>query len=188
MIGAVLCGGRSTRMGTDKATMVVAGRPMASWVAGALRAGGADDIVALGGSPAVEALGFEVVHDRPGMEGPLAALVAGLGSHAEMFVCPCDVPALDPVLVSDILRVASNANTAATLAHSGRLEPLIGVYSVAALEILERGWAAGARGPKMALRESDITTVAAAPTQVRNVNTPGDIQAVTELLENRPRW
>ena len=37
-IGVMLAGGASSRMGTDKATVEVAGRPMSAWVLDALSA------------------------------------------------------------------------------------------------------------------------------------------------------
>src|SRR5438045_3278547 len=47
-IGAILAGGSSSRMGTDKALVEVDGRPMALHVADALRAGGAEVVVLVG--------------------------------------------------------------------------------------------------------------------------------------------
>ena len=55
--GAVLTGGRSSRMGQDKATLPVDGVPMAARVAGALRRAGAEPVLAVGGDQtALEAL------------------------------------------------------------------------------------------------------------------------------------
>ncbi|WP_434127450.1 molybdenum cofactor guanylyltransferase, partial [Enterococcus faecium] len=53
--GAVLTGGDSRRMGTDKALIEVDGGPLARRVANALRAAGADPVIAVGGD--LEALG-----------------------------------------------------------------------------------------------------------------------------------
>ena len=50
--GAVLCGGASRRMGTDKALVEVDGVPMAERVAGALHAGGCAPVVFVGGDGA----------------------------------------------------------------------------------------------------------------------------------------
>jgi molybdopterin-guanine dinucleotide biosynthesis protein A len=81
--GAVLCGGASRRMGTDKALLAVAGRPMALRVADALAAAGAAPVLAVGGDGAsLRALGLATVADeRPG-EGPLAAVATALRALA----------------------------------------------------------------------------------------------------------
>ncbi|MGH9084822.1 MAG: NTP transferase domain-containing protein, partial [Acidimicrobiales bacterium] len=47
-----MCGGSSTRMGRDKATLEVGGVAMAVRVADALRAAGADEVRAIGGDAA----------------------------------------------------------------------------------------------------------------------------------------
>ncbi|HEX3090596.1 MAG TPA: NTP transferase domain-containing protein, partial [Ilumatobacteraceae bacterium] len=59
-IGAVLCGGASRRMGSDKATMQVAGVAMARRVADALTAAGCARVFAIGGEAAdLTGLGLE---------------------------------------------------------------------------------------------------------------------------------
>ena len=69
--GAVLTGGRSSRMGRDKATLPVDGVPMAARVADALRRAGAEPVLAVGGDQAaLEALGLTWVADRHPGEGP----------------------------------------------------------------------------------------------------------------------
>jgi molybdopterin-guanine dinucleotide biosynthesis protein A len=72
---AVLAGGQSTRMGTDKAAIEIAGKTMAAWVVDAAQTVGTVIVVGrtdgLGGAPAVP--------DPPGeTRGPLAGLVAAL--------------------------------------------------------------------------------------------------------------
>jgi molybdopterin-guanine dinucleotide biosynthesis protein A len=70
-------------MGRDKALLPVGGVPMALRVADALRAAGADEVVAVGGdATALAALGLTVVpDDHPGV-GPLAAIVTALAAGA----------------------------------------------------------------------------------------------------------
>ena len=182
MIGAVLCGGRSTRMGRDKATLEVAGRPMAQWVARAMAEAGLDPVVALGARAEV---GLPVVADAAGIEGPLAALVAGLRGHESMVVCPCDVPLISAETLGRLVVAHGTTQRPATWAYSDRLEPLIGVYSVEALALLEQGWARGARGPKIALGRSDVQLVSVSAEEVRNVNTPADVAAVEGALGRR---
>ena len=73
-LGAVLTGGRSTRMGEDKAAVEIAGRPMSAWVTSALRSSipGADRLIVLGRNPLGE---IPNLQDRPG-DGPLSGLAA----------------------------------------------------------------------------------------------------------------
>ena len=70
-------------MGRDKALLPVGGVPMALRVADALRAAGADEVVAVGGdATALAALGLTVVPDDHPGAGPLAAIVTALAAGA----------------------------------------------------------------------------------------------------------
>ncbi|MCI0544331.1 MAG: molybdenum cofactor guanylyltransferase [Actinobacteria bacterium] len=73
MLGAVLTGGRSTRMGRDKTEVIVAGRTMLDWVGAAL-AEVTGRVVVLG--PDRE--GWESWSDAVHAEGPLAGIATAL--------------------------------------------------------------------------------------------------------------
>ncbi len=76
ILGAVLAGGSSSRMGADKALVVVAGRPMIEWVAAALGEVAAGVVVA-GRSETM--FGLKGVPDPVhGPVGPLAGVAAAL--------------------------------------------------------------------------------------------------------------
>jgi molybdopterin-guanine dinucleotide biosynthesis protein A len=113
----VLCGGRSRRMGRDKALLPVDGEPMARRVAAALTAAGATEVIAVGGATAALAdLGLTVVPDGPGLpvavgepgtepavgprgrhqvggRGPLVGIVTALGALGTdvILVVACDL-------------------------------------------------------------------------------------------------
>jgi molybdopterin-guanine dinucleotide biosynthesis protein A len=78
LLGAVLAGGRSLRMGVDKADVAVAGRSLLDRVASAL-AEVADRVVVLGG----EREGYESWPDQTPGTGPLAGLATALGRMIE---------------------------------------------------------------------------------------------------------
>lgn len=196
--GAILCGGSSLRMGRDKATLSLAGKPMIQWVAEALSAGGITDVVALGADPSSSAI--TVLPDREPGAGPLAALVGALERLGDLFVSPCDVPTLSPELVSQILTVAQATARPVVLAFSDRLEPLIGVYRAMAAPALRAALENGAVGPRQVLlglipgllgsipRENtaespvEFVTVGTDVAHVCNVNEPSDLPRAQGLL------
>lgn len=113
LAGAVLCGGHSRRMGTDKALLEVGGRAMARRVADALQAAGVETVVAIGGQTgALERLGFAVVPDRWPGEGPLGGVITALawartGPAPELVaVLACDLVAPDPRAVLAVVDAA----------------------------------------------------------------------------------
>lgn len=82
-------------MGRDKALVEVGGLPLAGIVGGALRAAGADPVLAVGGDGAALAhLGLvPVPDDHPG-EGPLGGVLTALGRAPTPLVAvlACDLP------------------------------------------------------------------------------------------------
>src|SRR5205085_1408893 len=77
-------------------------------VADALRAAGADPVVAIGGDePALRALGLTVVADAHPGEGPLGGIITALealGERAELVaVLACDLVDPDPAAIRDVV-------------------------------------------------------------------------------------
>lgn len=130
--GVVLAGGRSSRMGTDKATLIIGGEPLLRRIVGRLRRALADTLVI--GPPELAALlqpsalgqttkrvnGHEsepitgritttrVIPDaQPGL-GPLGGLATALGAitTSYAFVIACDMPFVQPALIRIQARLA----------------------------------------------------------------------------------
>ncbi len=124
--GAVLCGGASRRMGRDKALLPVDGVPMAARVAGALRAAGATEVLAIGGDPgALGPLGLRPVPDGWPGEGPLPATLTALTAASEdiVLVVACDLVAPDAASMAatvEALRARLDAVVALPIADGHR--------------------------------------------------------------------
>jgi molybdopterin-guanine dinucleotide biosynthesis protein A len=91
----VLCGGRSSRFGRDKALAPFGSSTVGGRVVAALRGAGIDPVVAIGGS-AGDAIGLPTVPDRRPGEGPLGGLATALlwARRGWVVVVPCDLPLL----------------------------------------------------------------------------------------------
>jgi len=89
VIGVVLAGGAGKRMGQDKAEVVVADRPMISWVIAALESV-VDRVIISGRSGAWN--GHTGLADVEGMAGPLAGLGAGLRLGEPVLLVAVDQP------------------------------------------------------------------------------------------------
>lgn len=106
MVGAVLCGGKSSRFGSDKALADAEGVPVGGRVIAALRGGGAEPVAAIGGTAGSE-LGIPTIADlRPG-EGPLAGLATALlwAKTGSVVVAPCDLVLLRASDVQSLLSI-----------------------------------------------------------------------------------
>lgn len=104
---AVLAGGASTRMGTDKAHVTVNGTAMLDIVAGAAASVG--EVVLVGGDPPRRWAFIE--DDRSGRQGPLAGLETALVHAAgrDVLLVAVDQPFVRPDTLRRLLDVAGEA-------------------------------------------------------------------------------
>jgi molybdopterin-guanine dinucleotide biosynthesis protein A len=182
--GVVLAGGRSSRMGTDKALLAVDGIPMARRVADALAAGGCDPVWCQGGdADELAAIGLTVRPDPSDHPGPLAAIAEALAAAApaDLVIAACDLPDLDGATVRAI--VAGSVSQRATAERA----PLVAVADDGSGAHLLAWWSAAALAPLQALLADDVMSyrvaverlgahhVPVSAAAVRNVNHPVDV-------------
>lgn len=134
--GLVLAGGQSSRFGSDKASALLAGRPLLQWVISAL-GGVCESIVVVRAArqvlPKIESQApVRVVEDVYPGKGPLAGLVTGLAAtNAELcFAVSCDAPRVRPEIVSWLAAQAGGHDVVCPRV-GGVLQPLCAVYRVA---------------------------------------------------------
>lgn len=179
-VGVILTGGASKRMGVDKSTLVVDGKPMVVSVADALWEAGCHPVECQGGNEAtIGEYGLPVVADREPGRGPLVAIAEALARHVDcdVVVAACDLPDLDASAVSATIAAARGRTDLDVAVASdgdrhmlacwragtvGRLAALVRDGVVAYLDALD------------ALRTVDV---AVSPAAVRNVNTPIDAES-----------
>lgn len=145
--GAVLAGGQSRRMGTNKALMEVDGKPMARLVADVLKEV-CNEVAIVGGSKeAHSALGFPWFPDSVRDCGPLGGIYTALTLFEnDVVVCACDLPNITPELVQFLLSRDASAESSATVLCSGTMiQPLLGVYHQSCLPALRRFLEGGGR-------------------------------------------
>ncbi|MEP7201181.1 MAG: molybdenum cofactor guanylyltransferase [Ilumatobacteraceae bacterium] len=176
-IGAVLCGGASRGMGTDRATILVAGVPLARRVADALVAAGCGRIVAIGGDASdLGDLGLEPVEDEFPGEGPLGGVLTSLTLGSPAVVVACDLPNLRPQTVAELIMALGDHDAA--MAHNDRIEPLCAVWSASAATQLRARFDAGERAMHRAVEGLDIAWVPVAAAELRNINTRDDLESL----------
>jgi len=178
--GWVLVGGRSRRMGRDKALIEIDREPLVKRVAGVLEqvCGG----VSLIGDPAVYGeLGWPVVADRFPGEGPLAGVEAALRvtKFEWNLVVACDMPRLDTAILEQLFRTAAaeDGDCAAPQYSDGRLEPLCAVWNARCHPAVAGALMAGTRKVTEVLRGLALRYVPVASDEAfANLNTPEDLE------------
>lgn len=176
--GAVLTGGASRRMGRDKATLPIAGGPMAERVVRALRDGGLDPVCCVGGAglPGLELLADEGAPGRGPMGGVRTALAWAAGAGAPIVVVlACDLPDAHADGVRAVVQalLAAPGSLVAVPVVDGRLEPLHAAWRVDALARIPFDEPAVHRVIESL---AHVEVPGLDPAWFRNINEPGDLQ------------
>lgn len=137
----ILAGGRSRRMGRDKALLEIEGEPLAARVA-RIAAEAAGRAVLVAPAALYGRLGYPCLDERfPGL-GPLSGLDAALRSGLATWclLLACDMPGLDAPSLRRLLDTADNSgcDAAVTVSAGGRPEPLCAVYHVRLAPLAEQ--------------------------------------------------
>ena len=113
--GFVLAGGRSSRMGADKALIPFAGRPLVVHAIETLRSAGL--AVSIAGARSKLTAFAPIVEDAEPDHGPLGGICAALASTTARWAVflPVDLPLLPPALVAVLLAHACIAGAAVTV-------------------------------------------------------------------------
>lgn len=187
-VAVVLAGGRSSRMGRDKATLVVGGRTLAQRAADLLGSVCPEVLVADRGRGVVP--GLPSAEDGPG-RGPAGGLL-GAARHVPgrpLLALACDLPRVPAALLGALVELAARRSADLTLPRSPRgPEPLVAVYGPKALTALEERVAAGEHalvgllgrdGLTVAVLEGAALARFGDPADLfRNVNTPDDLRGL----------
>jgi molybdopterin-guanine dinucleotide biosynthesis protein A len=155
--GVVLTGGRSERMGRDKALLVIDGETMAARVARALIDAGATEVLCVGGDvEGLRALGLQAVVDDHLDAGPLGGLLTGMARGAEPItvVTPCDLVAPSAASFRSLVRALAGGGADALAALpvvGGRWRPLPAALRSSAGPLLAEAFAEGERAVHRAM-------------------------------------
>lgn len=138
--GAVLAGGRSRRLGRDKALLLLRGRPLAQWVLESISPL-VDECWLISNQPLEHlALGYPLLIDvmpgRGALGGLLSAMLVARGSH--VLLSACDTPFVQPALLEAMINQSHRGSIDAVVCRSSKgLEPLPGVFSCRLLPRLQ---------------------------------------------------
>ena len=176
----VLAGGRSRRLGRDKASLEIDGKPQLARVFELL-------------TPLVDKVWVSVRADQPPDElrdrypqivdaepdaGPVAGILAALESDrgADWLVVAVDLPRLDRRTVEVLLNAEPSGPFTAYRSTSDDLpEPLCAVYRAEALPLVRRYVDSGVRCPRKILLKSGTELLTQPnPAALDNLNTPED--------------
>jgi len=186
---AILAGGRSRRMGKTKALLPYRGKPLIAHVYETVQPL-FEDIFLVTNDPGIfDFLPCPKVADRIPGKGPISGVDAALrhSRNPHVLVVGCDAPFLSPSLLKLLAGKTVGADLVIPYGPHGP-EPLCAFYGKGCLPLIEDTLREGdfrlvALASRLQARKVSLEEVAAADPgflSFRNINTPGEYQALTE--------
>lgn len=200
--GLLLAGGKSSRMGRDKASMVLGhdGITQAGRALGLLRQFCGPVYISLReGQPVpTGGQGVPVLRDAPEAQGPLSGILAAFreAPGAAWLVLACDLPLVRAGVLARLVASHAEDSSLPFVAYASALdglpEPLCAIYGSSARPILERHAARGHCCPRHIMLEENAILLPLPEDEaavLTNVNTPQDAAgAGTVVREVRVAW
>ena len=182
--GLVLAGGRSRRMGSDKALLERDGRSQLAHAVALLDRHVERVFVSARADQRDEAerSRYGQIVDRYEDLGPLAGILSAMDEYPQVdwLVVACDLPNIDDDTIAHLLATRSGEQpfTAYTSSHDGLPEPLCAIWGAGSDPIVRRFADEGIKCPRKILIRSDTQLVEQAdPRSLDNINTPEDLAA-----------
>jgi molybdopterin-guanine dinucleotide biosynthesis protein A len=180
--GLVLAGGKSRRMGSDKALLELDGETQLSRAVALL----ADQVDRVFVSTHADQAGdaerskFEQIVDRYEDMGPTAGILSAMDSNQEVswLVLACDLPNIDDATIAYLVEhcSADHPVTAYVSVHDGLPEPLCAIYRPQSRAVIDGFVEQGIICPRKMLIGSDTNLLAQPnPGALHNINSPEDL-------------
>lgn len=193
----ILCGGMSTRMGQDKGSMLLEGKPMIFHVLETVADLVDEVVMVLRDEKRVEAyknlLGsmkmdlktdLKFCIDMKMDEGPLVGILTGL-THIKSdkaLVLPCDSPYISRTFILRMFQLSEvdEYDAVVPVSYDGRIEPLHSIYKRSSIDLIREILEDGFRDVRSLIKRSnvkfvDADTVDETGRSFQNINRAEDI-------------
>ena len=193
---AILAGGRSRRMGCDKALLPVGGVPMLQRVIDAAQSLSNQRILVSNHSERHASFGWPLLADAFPDAGPLGGLATALrhATTSHLLLLACDMPFLTPGLLHHLIEQAGSHQAVVPDSDDG-LQPLCAVYTCSIAPLVEASIAAGQLGVRKFVAQLDTHIIPPCEWQLfagethpfANLNTPEEYHQENEKSPRRER-
>jgi molybdopterin-guanine dinucleotide biosynthesis protein A len=187
-LGAVLAGGRSRRMGSPKALVELAGRPLIAHVLTAVEAASLEPVVVAKPDSLLPLVSCRVLREPAEPIHPLYGLLTALASSEgrPVVALACDMPFVPPDLLEWLVELDGRA---AVVEATGQVQPLLARYEPAVAPVLEAALARGASAQEAVsgldpriVTESELARFGDPELICLNVNTPADLERAAAVI------
>lgn len=194
LYGLVLAGGRSTRMGQDKAAMNWHGKEQRYYMADLLSRFCSNVFISCRQEQVsdVASAGYQAIADSIEGAGPLVGIMSAFQAHSQVswLVVACDLPLVTEHTLQQLISSRHTTGIATTFIspHDGLPEPLITIWEPAAYPLLQQHMASGYKCPRKALifnKDNVKMLQVHDDNAIMNTNTPHDAEVAKSLLQSR---
>lgn len=188
LLGVVVCGGRSSRMGRDKGLLVYHNKPQRYHVYELLAAYCDRTVISISEQLLTTvAEGYEVVVDdaRFSEMGPLTGLLSvhARYPHATLLVSGCDYPLVGHPEITMLLQAAAEGKSVAFRNAKGYLEPYISLLQSHDLQRLRNHHLSFNNSLKAFLEEASVVVLTHPdPVRLSSVDTPDAYEQITKMF------
>ncbi|MBC7263009.1 MAG: molybdenum cofactor guanylyltransferase [Chloroflexi bacterium] len=190
----VLAGGKSQRLGVDKALLKIDGEWLLERILNTMSALSDDLLVVANARPEFAGMRARSIPDAYPDTGPLGGIYTGLRAmryERGLFVA-CDMPLLNLPLLRYIILLSADFDVVIPSTY-GKTEPLHAVYSKACMRPIEKLLRSGERRivsffPEVRVRyvtESEVDTLDPKHLSFFNINTAEDLEMAKRLLHSQ---
>jgi molybdopterin-guanine dinucleotide biosynthesis protein A len=143
-VGYVLAGGKSCRMGRDKALLPFQGKPLLLHAVEMVRLF-TPEVYVIASPVKYGFLGVPVIPDAVESAGPISAILTALKttSHFRNLVLACDMPWIPPGVMELLFDTLADSDAVVPQLDSGKIEPLCALYTTSCLASIEKCYGFG---------------------------------------------
>jgi molybdopterin-guanine dinucleotide biosynthesis protein A len=136
--GIILCGGKSRRMGKNKALLELRGKYIISQVIDILLPL-CNEIIISTNSKELDFLGYRTVSDEKSNIGPIAGIYSALKASKtnKNIIVSCDTPFINSGLLKKMQKISQDFEIVLPIFH-GYLQPITGIFDKSILPLIEK--------------------------------------------------
>jgi molybdenum cofactor guanylyltransferase len=188
-VGAILAGGAGLRIGGQKPTVELDGKPLIAYPLEAVgQVLNKVAILAKAGTslPSLSRVSVWIEPESP--RHPLIGITQALAlaGGRPVLVCPADMPFVTPELVRRLVKADPGRAPAVVACAQGRMQPLLGCYQPRALDLLAApARAATGRVTEIVAAIQPVLLEVEDPDELFDVDTPDDLLQAAAMLDRR---
>lgn len=189
----LLAGGRSDRMGRDKALLALQGVPVVRLLADRLREITDEVMISANDPSAFSFLGLPAVADRYEGRGPLAGIHAAMHRTSRPWVLAlaCDLPGVSTPFLRNLIAASPGFDAVIPVTSDGGFHPACALYHRRCLPAMDRNLAAGANKlmllieePGLRISRFTLETRQFPDAELFDVNTPRDFAKFQKISKS----